>query len=210
MTISSGYCSRAQFVSFISGGEGDANPSNATLADAAVNAASRAIDDYTGQFFFSTSAAVARTFTATQPDRIKLPPFSSTSGLIVATDDGNNGSYNQTWTITTDYILKPDSGYDHAGQVHSYNELHAVGGRRFPLGPRPRVQVTAQWGWTAVPPQVYEACLIMAGRIYKRQDSPTGVEGGYDFGVVRISTRTDPDVAMLLSKYRSLVGRIAL
>ena len=48
------------------------------------------------------------------------------------------------------------------------------------------------------------ATLIQAARLFKRKESPEGVLGGNDFGIVRVGTRVDPDVEMLLAPYRYL------
>jgi hypothetical protein len=65
------------------------------------------------------------------------------------------------------------------------------------------VQVTSVFGYgTAVPTQVKHATVLLALRQYKRYDSPTGVLGFGDFGPVRVGSRLDPDVAMILSTFR--------
>ncbi|MDX2921298.1 hypothetical protein PV370_25695, partial [Streptomyces sp. NE06-03C] len=62
------------------------------------------------------------------------------------------------------------------------------------------VQVTARWGWPAVPDEIVQATLIQAARLYKRKDSPEGVTGSAEWGVVRLSRR-DPDVWALIEHY---------
>ena len=72
------------------------------------------------------------------------------------------------------------------------------------------VRVTATWGYGAtVPSGVKQSALLVAGRLYKRALSVTGVEGLGEFGVVRISRSTDPDVVMLLDPLRRADGLIA-
>ena len=46
------------------------------------------------------------------------------------------------------------------------------------------------------------ALLMLTARLYGRRQSPTGVAGVNDFGVVRAS-RVDPDIASLLAAYRN-------
>ena len=46
------------------------------------------------------------------------------------------------------------------------------------------------------------ATLMLTARLYGRRQSPTGVAGVNDFGVVRVS-RVDPDIASLLAAYRN-------
>ncbi|MBL7492517.1 hypothetical protein, partial [Frankia sp. AgW1.1] len=63
-----------------------------------------------------------------------------------------------------------------------------------------RIRVTARWGWPAVPDDIVQAAQIQATRLFKRKDSPEGVAGSADWGVIRIG-RTDPDVAALTGPY---------
>lgn len=60
-----------------------------------------------------------------------------------------------------------------------------------------RVRVTARWGWPAVPAVVKEATRIQARRLYSRKDSPEGVTGTSDWGLIRVPN-LDPDVKALL------------
>lgn len=48
-----------------------------------------------------------------------------------------------------------------------------------------------------VPPTLYEACLLLTSRLFRRRLSPEGVAGFGDFGAVRVSY-TDPDVERLI------------
>lgn len=61
--------------------------------------------------------------------------------------------------------------------------------------------VTAVWGWPAVPPEVVQAALLQAARLYRRKDSPEGVAGSAEWGLVRVPY-LDPDVRRLLDPYR--------
>ena len=47
---------------------------------------------------------------------------------------------------------------------------------------------------------IKQACIILAGRQFKRYDSPLGVAGFGDLGAMRVS-RVDPDVATLIEPY---------
>lgn len=55
------------------------------------------------------------------------------------------------------------------------------------------------------------AVLMKAARLWKRKDSPTGIEGMGDFGVAYISTREDSDIIGMLQATRDydVVGGIA-
>jgi len=143
---------------------------------AALDAASRMIDRYCGQFFYAATAVSARTFTPDSPYRCVVHPFSTTTGLIVKTDTGSDGTYGTTWTITTDFTLRPEGGIDFSGMTVPYTTIVGAGSKTFPLNGRPSVQVTALWGWDAVPDAVFTACLIQAARTFRRRDTPEGRE----------------------------------
>ena len=68
-------------------------------------------------------------------------------------------------------------------------------------GPLPTYEVSARWGWDAVPAAVSYATRLIAGRLFKRPaDAALGVMsvGGDPVYL----TRFDPDVEASLSKYR--------
>lgn len=57
-------------------------------------------------------------------------------------------------------------------------------------------------------PDVQEAIILLASRLYKRRQSPEGVAGWNEMGIVRIM-RTDPDISTLLELHLD-VGRKVL
>jgi hypothetical protein len=66
------------------------------------------------------------------------------------------------------------------------------------------VEVTGVFGFATVPIAVRQATVIQASRIYKRLDSPLGVAGISDIGIMRVSNRLDPDVAQLVDPLRRI------
>lgn len=203
MALSNAYATLAQFKEHL-GVEDDAD---GTMLEAALNAASRAVDAHCRRRFYASSTATARVYRVSCTDRVVTDDFYTTDSLTVKTDTGDNGTYDTTWTITTDFVVYPDNGVLDGLEGLPYYEILATGSRFFPTystgyGNRARVQVTAKWGWTAVPNEVYEATLLKAARIFRRKDSPEGIAGGFgDLGAIRISSREDPDVVMLLAPY---------
>jgi len=163
----------------------------------ATAAANEWVEAYCGRTFAAPAAATAKTFRPTDQRTLSVPDFSTAAGLIVKTDDDDDGTYETTWTVTTDFIVEGVDG-------RPYDQLVAVGSRLFPVWNRHRsVQVTAVWGWTAVPGAVQHATRIQAARLFKRKDSPAGVLGGFaDFTALRVSSRIDPDVADMLQPFR--------
>jgi hypothetical protein len=70
-------------------------------------------------------------------------------------------------------------------------------------GEQALVQITGTFGWSAVPNSVIQACVIQASRLFKRSESPMGVAGYGDLGVMRITSKyLDGDVTQLLDDYR--------
>jgi hypothetical protein len=65
------------------------------------------------------------------------------------------------------------------------------------------VQVTGVFGFASIPSAIKQATILASLRAYKRFESPTGVLGFSDVGVVRIG-RLDPDVERLVSPYRKI------
>lgn len=174
-----------------------------TTINNAVNSINSYIVNYCGREFTDAGSATARVFAPDCQLELTVDDFSTTTGLVVKTDDNDDGVYETTWTLDTDFYLEPLNGKRY-GQTWPYYELHSLGTRVFPIWNRRRasVQVTAQWGWAAIPAPVFEAALLIGARIFKRKNSPEGVLGGFDFNPVRISMREDPDAVRLLTDYR--------
>lgn len=69
---------------------------------------------------------------------------------------------------------------------------------------QPTVRVYARYGWPEVPEPVKDATILQASRLFTRFDSPLGVAGMGDMGVMRVSRFVDPDVEQLLQPYRRI------
>jgi len=164
----------------------------------AINAAEEAIDDLCGRVFTAAGAASARTYRA-QPYLAVTDDISTLTGLILKTDTSGDGTFDTTWT-SSDYQVEPLNSL--AKSRAAFN-LRAVGDYLFPVygDGLASVEITAKWGWPAVPNAVKQAALMYSSRLYGRKASPMGVIGVGDFGPVRIS-RSDPDIAHLLMDYR--------
>lgn len=176
----------------------------------AVAGANSAVNLWCGRAFDKTAVAAetARLYGCTRSGLgirhrtlAVVDDFWDTTNLVVKTDDNDDGTFETTWAAS-DYQFEPLSGVVGGVTGWPYYVIRAVEGRGFPSGRRAGLQVTAAWGWTAVPGDVFQATLIKAARLFHRTMSPQGVAGFGDFGVVRISSREDPDCVLLLSQYR--------
>lgn len=159
----------------------------------AIEAASRAVDEYTGRQFGQVASAEARRYTARPRGCrwvVDTDDLADVTGLTVAVPAGTITLYDRTpvnaaakgWPYTG-LAVDPDSTVQ-------------------PTGERYEVTVTAKWGWSAVPVAVKNATKLQASRFLARRDSPYGVAGSPDQGSeVRLLARVDPDVAVILRPY---------
>lgn len=197
MAIVAGYATLAEIKQHFGLAGSDAN--NALL-ERAVEASSRAIDRFCGRRFWQDSSPTARVYRADDPTEITVDDIASTTGLAIATDTTDDGTFDTTWA-SSDYQLEPLNADVNDG-AYAWWRILAIDERAFPTGRgRARVQVTATHGWSAVPDEITEACLIKAARLFRRKDTPDGVAGFAEFGIVRVSRIEDPDVALLLEPF---------
>lgn len=165
------------------------------LLQQALTAASRSIDRATGRRFWLDGAAVQRVYrphgrTVVEDDGTVLivDDIGDTTGLVVETGSGSS------WSAVTHWEAVPDNALTLGRPVTG---LLRMGGWVYGLN---RVRVTAKFGWPAVPDEIVQATLIQANRLFKRKDSPEGITGSAEWGVVRLSRR-DPDVWNLIEPY---------
>jgi len=171
-----------------------------------IAAASRQIDAHCGRRFWQDSMVVDRQFYADNSRICHVDDISTPSGLIVKVDDDDDGVFETTLTITSNYILRPLNAADMV-PVQPWDEVVLVdsnGAVTFPLHStgRPGVQVTAKFGWPAVPDDVTKACLVQAGLLFKADDASLGAIQFADAGVaLRMQNRLHPVAEALLEPY---------
>jgi hypothetical protein len=199
--VVNGYCTVDQLREHL--GESKAGNLPVNLLVRAVNAASRAVDNYCDRRFWQDTGVSARLVEVVADDYdLWLPgpdDISTATGLIVATDNGS-GTYPTTWTSGTDYRLWPYGANTGGSPYRGWWKLEGLGTRNFGVRGTRRfypVQITARWGWAAVPVEVEEATLLKAAQLFKRKDAPFGIAQFGDIAAVRI-TRADADVTELL------------
>jgi len=206
MAITNGYATLNDFKAYLFPSANYGTAEDATM-EAAIESASRIIDAHTNRRFYSDTTVSARVYYANTPIRCTVDDFSTTSGLIIKTDTGDNGTYDQTWA-SDEYILEPINSEIGGVSGQPYNSILATIPKLFPVtGRRPRIQVTAKWGWASVPDTVRQACLVQAARLFRRAQTPEGFAAGESFGAIRVSTKLDPDVQMLLAPFRRQGGQ---
>jgi len=175
-----------------------------SLLEISIEAASREIDGWCERVF--TSSTATRIYRPTDVFTVDVDDLQSITTL--KTDSDGSGVFDVTWE-STDYQLNPLNGL--AGGISTpYTQVRAIGQYLFPIY-EPRnvnsneasIQITGVWGWASIPTAVKQACIILSMRQFKRYDSPTGVMGFGDLGVMRVG-RVDPDVEKLLMPFRRM------
>lgn len=170
------------------------------LLELAIEAASRQIDSHCERVFYSTSGT--RVYAPNDSYYCEIDDISAVTS--VKTSSLADGQFDTTWAAS-DYELLPLNGVA-GGLVIPWNALKAVGDYLFPVTTpvqEATLQVVGTFGFATIPTAIKQATVILASRIFKRNDSPLGVAGFGDLGVVRVS-RLDPDVESLVAPYRKV------
>jgi len=167
----------------------------------AVDAATAMIEQYCGRQFTQDSTATARIYVATNSYLVHVDDISTTSGLILKTDPGADGTFSQTWTAS-DYQLEPLNGKI-SGQTWPYHTIRAIRSLYFPMDyGQALIQVTARWGWPSVPTAVKQAAIIQSITVFKSPDAPFGATPFPETGILRLRSALHPTAAALLTDYR--------
>lgn len=168
-----------------------------------VNTASREIDAFCGRRFWSDSGStVVRYYTPTDWRRLQIDDLQTLTTLAV--DQDGDGTYEETWTNNTDFVLEPmNAPTETPARPWESLVVRANSTRTLPAGVERSVKLTGKFGWAAVPDEIQTAASILAVRLFKRtREAHFGVAafGGDQSTAIRIA-RTDPDVANLLAGY---------
>jgi hypothetical protein len=182
---------------------GITNTNDDTALTNALSAASRAIEGCCGRQFNDAGSATARVYYPDDLANIIVDDFSTASNLVVAADYSNGTVYGTT-IASTNYQLEPLNGVVDGTTGWPFYRIRAIQ-TWYPLWlttlgyPRASVQITAQWGWAAVPTPVVEACLMLAEETFEMRKAPYGVAGFDQYGSVRV--RENPKIYAMLARY---------
>lgn len=206
MAITNGYTTLTAIKNFLS----IVDSSDDTLLEGFIESASRSIDRIANRRFYADAAASARKYRAYNDLFVYVDDISSTNGLVVKIDDDGDGTFETTLTINTDFLVEPLTA---ASKDRPFTQLTMVNTSftwpifpgLFSNGLRPGVEVTAKWGWPAVPDDIETACQILTADLYKRKDSPGGILGLGDLGAIRMSP-LGRDVTAMVRAYKKEVA----
>lgn len=174
-----------------------------TALEAAITAASRMIDDYTERFFYRDGTAQAPVSRYYTPQDIFVLMIDD---IYQITEVAIDAAFDQTYSTvfaTSDYLVEPVNA---PRKGWPYTRILATGSYILPYPLPQSVRVKGIWGWNAVPSEIAMATLLQASRLFARRQSPFGIAGAPDLGVVRLSSRLDADVEVLCKPFRRRKG----
>lgn len=172
----------------------------------AVQAAASWVNQFTGRFFWQTTAGSVRTYRNHSIYDVEIDDLVSISGL--ATDTTGDGIYDTTWTSGQYQLEVTQHEYNVSskGEPWPYTKIQALGvpgGNYLPYvwawSSQNRVQVTGVFGWPAVPVLVRQASLQLAADYMKLKDAPFGIVGMAEMGGMRVLE--NPTIAGMLRRY---------
>jgi hypothetical protein len=200
MAITNGYCTLAEMKAALRIATDDTTDDS--LLELSVESASREIDNYCARFFYNGGTATY----IYAPQRHDITYVQDLPGTAVTVSISTNadGVFDTTLTYGTDYQLEPLNGRS-AGVAMPYTTIRSIGNYWFPMSHGiATVKVVGLTGWTAIPTSVKQATIITGMRLFKRLDSPLGVAGFGDMGVMRVGRGLDPDVQQLVQDFRRM------
>ncbi len=175
----------------------------------AITTASRMIDKAANRQFGQLDAVEARYFTPRYDQHrgryvVPIDDLMTAVGLLVAVDLADDATYGD---LVDELSLQPVNA---AAKGRPWTRLivHPTSSVTPPMR-ESSVEVTARWGWTAVPGPIAHACTLQASRLVNRRDSPYGIAGSPDTGSeVRLLAKLDPDVAVTVATYARPWGAV--
>lgn len=196
--LSNGYCTLAEVKA--SDVLNLTNTDHDVILESIIEGVSRAIDNYCGRRFYATTET--RYYTPEANGRIYVDDISTSSGLTIYTDEGHDGTYENTWA-TTDYELLPYNSTLNGDPITTIDAT-VLGAYRFPRG-RKAVKITASFGYASVPKPINRACVLQSVRLLKRYITPLGQSAATSIGTINLTIPAfDPDVTMLLRPYERI------
>lgn len=197
MAVTNGYCTLADVKAALR----ITDTIDDALLENSINSASRMIDQYCNRYFYSTSANEVRYYQANDGFICWIDDAQSISEIKTSSTDPL--IFDTTWEAG-DYQVMPTNRWAN-GAYYPITGITATDNYLFPVwAEMALVKVTGQFGWASVPEPIKFACIIQASRLFKRLESPLGVAGVSDIGIMRVGANIDGDVAQLINPFRLL------
>lgn len=193
MTWAPDYATLGQLKGWLKIGDTEDDTELATV----LTAASRAVDVACARQFGQVASAQVRTYEAVYNRHVgagawvaEIDDVQDLTGLGVSV----------AGTSVTDYSFEPVNALVE-GMPYTRLVLGSAA-EAVPTTTAPSIDVTAKWGWVAVPDTVLQAVKLQSSRLFKRRDAPFGIAGSPDAGSeLRLLAKVDPDVELILKRY---------
>lgn len=197
MAVTNGYCSLADVKAALR----IQDTLDDSLIESSINSASRMIDQYCNRYFYSGSPGEVRYYQANDGYMCWVDDLQVLTELKTAATDPL--IFDTTWESGDYQLLNPNQRAN--GAYSPYYAITATDNYLFPVwADMALVKVTGTFGWASVPEPVKFASIIQASRLFKRLESPLGVAGVSDIGIMRVGANIDGDVAQLINPFRQL------
>ncbi len=191
------YCSRADVKDYASGLSA-ANTSVDVIIDQVIATATEQINIVCGRRFWLDDTVSPRLYGLRDLDRTQygwgaarlfVHDIGDRTDVTIAVDTNGDGTYDLTWD-TDSFFLEPLNAM-HAG-LENWPATAIVADTTLQLFPifsstylRPQIQVTAKWGWPAIPSTIKSVALMTALDLLKMKDAPFGIAGFSEYGPIR-------------------------
>lgn len=171
------------------------------LIENSINSASRLIDQYCNRYFYSGTAGEVRYYKANDGYMCWIDDAQAITEVMTAATDPT--IFDTTWQAS-DYQVLPINRVANGG-YYPITAITATDNYLFPVwADIALVKVTGTFGWPSIPEPIKFAAIIQASRLFKRLESPLGVAGVSDIGIMRVGANIDGDVAQLINPFRLL------
>ena len=137
--------------------------------EAAINAAETILDNACQRRFavYAGGGATARSFPPSGGCNLVINDATTVTTVV------DNGT---TLTVNVDYRPEPLNNLSTTGEAWPFYRLHRLNYLSwYESTPGGLVVVTGTWGWLAIPPQIVEACKIIAKDVFQQRDIRHGL-----------------------------------
>ena len=197
MAVTNGYCTLADVKAALR----IQDTVDDALIENSINSASRLIDQYCNRYFYSGTAGEVRYYKANDGFTCWIDDAQTITEVVTASVDPT--IFDTTWDAS-DYQVLPINRVANGG-YYPITAIAATDNYLFPVwADISLVKVTGTYGWPTVPEPIKFAAIIQASRLFKRLESPLGVAGVSDIGIMRVGANIDGDVAQLINPFRLL------
>lgn len=204
MAITNGYATLDEYKNYIavrglSGAVGDDVSDDSVIEDL-IEAVSRFIDRQSGERFYVDSSDTVYYYTAQEGYEMRLPSFASIT--TVAVDYNNTRTY--TNLTASDWEALPDN-YLAEGKSINGLAILPTSSAYFPTWRR-GIKVTGKRGWSAVPPDIKDACLSAVQNIYSNRSGQVS-SGRINVTASGIVVRPEDVPPMAMATIKSYRGK---